>query len=175
MKIALLSDTHLTSANATLPPELVLRLGGVDLILHAGDLTCLAALESLRAIAPTVAVYGNMDEPEVRRQLPRKQLLSLEGRQIGLIHGHSPRIQRRYLQSGYDYDSPGMDIFYNYLVRQLPEAGIIVFGHTHLPIVKQWQGRMLVNPGPVAPHRGYRGFGMLEVSPGRAEVELVQF
>ncbi|MBC7264837.1 MAG: metallophosphoesterase family protein [Chloroflexi bacterium] len=174
MKVALISDTHVPAIYPTLPPELVDRLRGVDLILHAGDLTCLAVLESLQAIAPTVAVYGNMDEPQVRRQLPRKQLLSLEGRQIGLIHGHrTPRVERAYLRPDLGYDSPGMEKLYQYLANEFPEASLIVFGHTHLAIAKQWEGRLLVNPGSIAPHRGYRGFAMMDLGPTTADIEFI--
>ena len=93
--IALISDTHVPDQIRQLPSRLIERLHGVDLILHAGDLVCLDVLHSLQAIARTIAVQGNMDEPAVLRRLPRKRLLALAGRRVGLIHGNqAPAIER---------------------------------------------------------------------------------
>lgn len=175
MKIALISDTHVPTIVPELPSRLVDRLWGVDVIMHAGDLVSLDVLESLQAIAKTVAVHGNLDQPDVVRQLPRKEVLSLADRSIGLIHGHQrPQVQRQYLRPGYDYDSPAMEVFYEYLARELPDSQIIVFGHLHVPIVKQWGDRLLINPGSVAPYKGKRSFGMLELGPGKVEVEIIE-
>lgn len=90
MKIALVADTHIPERIPALPSQLLNYLHTVDLILHAGDFIRLDVMESLQAIAEAVAVYGNADEPEVVRQLPRKQLLSLANRRLGLIHGDQP-------------------------------------------------------------------------------------
>ena len=175
VKIALISDTHVPTIIPELPSRLVDRLYGVDLILHAGDLVSLDVLRSLQDIAETVAVHGNIDQPDVVRHLPRKQSLSLAGRSIGLIHGHQrPEIQRQYLRPDYDYDSPAMEQFYEYLARELPHSEIIVFGHFHVPAVKQWGDRLLVNPGSVAPYRGHRSFGMLELGADTREVEIIR-
>jgi putative phosphoesterase len=144
-------------------------------ILHAGDLVSMDVLESLQAIAKTVAVHGNLDQRDVVRQLPRKAVVSLADRSIGLIHGHqSPEIRRQYLRSDYNYDSLAMEQFCEYLARELPDSEIIVFGHFHVPVVKQWGDRLLVNPGSVAPYKGHRSFGMLELGPDTAEVDIIQ-
>ncbi len=176
MKIALLSDTHIPTAIPQLPSELVEHLHTVDLILHAGDLVCLDVLESLRAVvANTMAVRGNMDEPAVVRQLPRKQLLTLAGRNIGLIHGNqAPEIEREYLKPGYDYDSPPVNAFYEYLMGEFPEAEIIVFGHFHVPLVRRKDNRLLINPGSVAPYKGHRSFGILELDTSEAKAEIIK-
>ncbi len=175
MEIALLSDTHVPSIIPELPSRLIDQLYGVDVILHAGDLVSTDVLGSLQAIAKTVAVHGNLDRPDVVRQLPRKKVLSLAGRSIGLIHGDQRlEIQRQYLRPDYDYDSPAVQQFYEYLARELPDSQIIVFGHFHVPVVKQWGDRLLVNPGSVAPYRGRQSFGMLELGADAAEVEIIE-
>ena len=86
MRIALVSDTHIPSNLARLPDELITQLAGVDAILHAGDIVSSSVLETLSAIAPTTAVAGNMDPPEVAHALSDRELVQLEGRTIGL-HG----------------------------------------------------------------------------------------
>jgi putative phosphoesterase len=172
--IALISDTHVPDQIRQLPYQPVEGLHGVDLILHAGDLVCLDVLQSLQATARTIAVHGNMDEPAVLRRLPRKRLLTLAGRRVGLIHGNqSPAIERQYLNPGDDYDSPSMGIFYDYLLGEFPEAEIVIFGHFHVPVVKHWQGRLLVNPGPTAPNRGRSSFAVLNLDGSEAEVGVI--
>ena len=175
MKIALVSDTHIPTAIHQLPPQLIEHLHAVDLILHAGDFVHLDVLESLRTIAETIAVHGNMDEPDVVRELPCKQLLTLAGRSVGLIHGNQPpEIEREYLKPGYDYDSPPVNAFYEYLLGEFPEAEIIVFGHFHVPLVKRKSNRLLINPGSVAPYKAHSSFGILELDASEAEVEIIE-
>ena len=162
MKIALVSDTHVPASLPRLPDRLLARLAGVDAILHAGDLVTLEVLEMLGAIAPTTAVSGNMDPPEVTRRLNAQEILKLGGRTIGLKHGHQPkRLQSRYI--GLSYDVPEFDLFYQAMATQLPDAEIIVFGHFHVPVIKEWNDRLFINPGAVAPLHGRSSFAILEL------------
>jgi putative phosphoesterase len=157
-----------------LPSQLIERLCMVDLVLHASDLVELGVLDSLRNVARTVAVYDNADPPAVARVLRRKQLLVAAGRRIGLIHGNRPpEVEREYLRPEYDYDSPPLEVFYGYLLGQFPEAEIIVFGHLNVPVVKRKAGRLLINPGSVAPHQGRSSFCLMELEPDGQEVEIV--
>ena len=54
------------------------ELERADLILHAGDVTAASVLRELEACAPVEAVFGNMDEPVLRDELPerRSQIMS---------------------------------------------------------------------------------------------------
>ena len=175
MKIALLSDTHVPTLLPELPSQLIDRLRAVDLILHAGDLVCLGVLESLKAVAETVAVHSSVDEADVVDLLPRKRILRLPDTSLGLIHGDRARdIERQYKRPEYDYDSPPVEAFYEYLASELPDARIIVFGHFHVPVVMYWRNRLLVNPGSVAPYKDRQSFGMLTPSPAGAEVEIIE-
>jgi len=174
MKIALVADTHIPDRIPALPIQLLDYLQRVDLILHAGDFTRLDVLKSLQSIAETVAVSGNGDELEVVRKLPRKQLLSLAGRRLGLIHGHRPpEIEGEYARPEYNYDTPVVEKLFNYLAQALPTAEIIVFGHFHTPLVKHWGDQLLVNPGSVAPQHGRQSFGLLDLSATEPEVKII--
>lgn len=174
VELALISDTHVPDQIRYLPSRLVEHLQSVDLILHAGDLVCLDLLLSLEGIARTIAVYGNMDEPAVRHRLPRKRVLSLAGKNAGLIHGNqAPALERQYLRSEYGYESPPVTAFYRYLLGEFPEAEIILFGHFHVPVVKYWEGRLLVNPGSVAPYRGRSSFATLTLRGSEATVDVI--
>lgn len=174
-KIALIADTHIPDRIPTLPTQLLNYLHPVDLILHAGDFVRLDVLNTLQTIAETVAVCGNADEPEIVRQLPRKQLLSLAGRRLGLIHGHQPpEIEAEYARPEYNYDTPVVELLFKYLAEELPAAEIIVFGHFHTPLVKQWGNQLLINPGSIAPHHGRQSFGLLDLGSTEARVKIIE-
>ena len=162
MRIALLSDTHVPTFLSRLPERLLTQLDGVDAILHAGDLVSSSVVETLSEIAPTTAVAGNMDPPEVSCALPARVTVRLGDRMIGLQHGHQRyALQDRYI--GLGYDAPEMELFYQAMAAQLPDAEIVVFGHFHAPVVKHWNDRLFINPGAVIPTHGRSTFAFLEI------------
>ena len=61
MTLGILSDTH-----GYFHPALDEVLADVDLILHAGDVGRAEILDRLEALAPTRAVWGNIDGPDLR-------------------------------------------------------------------------------------------------------------
>jgi len=171
VRIALISDTHVPQALPGLPADLIEKLRGVDRILHAGDLANLEVLDLLGEIAPTTAVAGNMDPPEVKSQLRDREVFEIAGRTIGLAHGHQPhRLQDRYIR--FDYGAPEFDPFYQTMAAQLPDAEIIVFGHFHRPVIKQWRDILFVNPGSIAPPHASPTFAILELADD-VEVHIV--
>ena len=172
IRIGLVSDTHVPVSLPSLPDPLLDSLAGVDLILHAGDLVSPDVLDRLNGIAPTRAVFGNMDPPEVRQKLNRQEMIEIAGRRIGLKHGDQRHdLQRRYI--ALDYDAPEFELFYQAMATQLPNAKIIVFGHFHRPLVKEWEGITFVNPGAVAPSHGRSTFAVLELG-DRVDVRIVE-
>lgn len=152
MRIGLISDTH-----GKLRNEVFDHFNGVDRILHAGDIGPAALLVQLEAIAPVTAVYGNTDRFDVRERVTELAELELGGVQVAVIHGH---------QLG-SPDPVG-------LRAALPDADIIVYGHTHKPLVRQEDGALVINPGSAgAPRFGlHPSVAILNLEP-RPEVELI--
>ena len=162
MKVGLISDTHIPHAIRALPRALLKGLEGVDRILHAGDLVTTEVVRELETIAPVTAVSGNMDPPEVAGQLRSEENLLLGGRRIGLKHGHQRSgLQSRYI--GLGYDAPEFDLFYQAMATQLPGSEVIVFGHFHAAVIKEWNGTLFINPGAVAPTHGPSTYAILEL------------
>lgn len=125
MRIGLISDTH-----GMLRPQVFDRLSGVERILHAGDVGPADLLVELEALAPVTAVWGNTDTFDVRERVEAMARVELAGRRVVLLHGH---------QLG----SPTPDG----LRRAVPDADIIVYGHTHRPLIDEENGVLVVNPG----------------------------
>jgi uncharacterized protein len=131
MRIGLISDTH-----GMLRPQIFSVLAGVDRILHAGDIGPAALLSELEALAPVTAVWGNTDGFDVRDHTPGVAHMELAGRRIVLLHGHQLGVP-----------TPAG------LRRACPDADIIVYGHTHRPLVDETDGVLVINPGAAGPAR----------------------
>jgi putative phosphoesterase len=145
MRLGVISDTH-----GLLRREVFDAFEGVDHILHAGDVGKPELLSELEALAPVTAVYGNTDGADLRRLLPQVALLELDGFDIVVTHGD---------QLG----SPTPDALHS----AFPEAQIIVYGHTHRPLLTTIDVVVTVmNPGGA----GARRFG-LPPSVGILELE----
>ena len=131
MRVGLISDTH-----GLLRPEVFDAFEGVEHIIHAGDVGDDEILLELGAIAPLTAVWGNVDVGEMRRTLSEVARVVLDGVAIVVVHG---------LQFG----SPtGRSVAAAY-----PDADLVVFGHSHQPVIER-HGRVLaVNPGSAGPAR----------------------
>lgn len=157
-RIGIVSDTHIPKVAPGLPRRLLEALEGADIILHAGDLVELSVLDELRALAPTVAVAGNMDRPEVSSVLSKKEVLEVEGKLIGLIHGWGPPmgIERRVLSRFSGVDA-------------------VVFGHTHKALVERRKGILLINPGAPIDRRfsKHLSCAVLTISEGELKPEII--
>jgi putative phosphoesterase len=147
MRIGVIADTH-----GLLRPEVLDVFRDVDHIVHGGDVGPPSILDELAAIAPVTAVYGNTDGGDIRNRLPRVARLELDGFTIVVTHGDqfgSPTPEK--LQAAY------------------PDAEIIVYGHTHRPLLTLVDVVVTVmNPGGAGPRRFDlpASVGVLELEPG---------
>lgn len=131
MKIGIISDTH-----NLLRPQVFAHFAGVEHILHAGDVGDPDILLELESIAPVTAVWGNTDGSALRARLPEVAQLELAGLRVVVIHGQqwgSPTPQKA--------------------ARAFPDAGLIVFGHSHQAVIERVGGVLTVNPGSAGPSR----------------------
>ena len=181
----MVADTHVGEHLPALPPEIGEVLEGVDLILHAGDLTDLVVLEELGRIAPVAAVRGNHDEEGGITELPRDLLVRVGGARIGLTHGH--RTGAVELPAAAVSLVAGRAVLLGFagaMRRRFGDVDCLVTGHLHLPIHRMVGGALLFSPGAVFtpeadPHydwsgpsgRGYRRFR--EGLPSEARVPAV--
>jgi uncharacterized protein len=143
--IGLVSDTHVPEGLDTLHPTLFEVLRGVDVILHAGDVGDVSVLDRLSAIAPVIAVVGNDDSREAERILPLQQVISVAGQRIVLSHSHYP--EREVEMAARKIDAWGPKLDWRAEFGHKASARIAVSGHTHIPMVIEHQGVVLVNPG----------------------------
>ncbi|HEY8394386.1 MAG TPA: metallophosphoesterase [Thermaerobacter sp.] len=160
-KILVLSDTHIPGRARSLPPQILEAAARADAIIHAGDLVSLAVLDELALFAPVTAVRGNVDDDEVWRRLPDRALLECGGVRIGVTHGHLGSAATTAGRALAQFAGMAVDV--------------VVFGHSHQPLIECREGVLLVNPGsPTDRRRAPRPtFAWLYASAGRVEAELV--
>jgi hypothetical protein len=129
--LGVISDTHLPRGTRRLPEACLDRLRGVDLILHAGDLTAASVLDDLESLGPPVhAVHGNMDDAALKDRLPAQRVVEVGGARIAMTHDAGPRSGREVR-----------------LVRRFPGCAAVVYGHTHEPQVERVGEVWILNPG----------------------------
>jgi putative phosphoesterase len=133
---------------AALPASLSRVLGGVDLLLHAGDLGELWVLDRLSEIAPVIAVHGNDETAEAQRELPYQQIIALAGCRVLLTHSHSLDREEEMAFRRVDSWEPKRARWAQ--MGRRAGVAVVVFGHTHIPMVDHHDGVLLVNPGAIA-------------------------
>lgn len=147
MRLGVLSDTH-----GKLLPQVFDLFSEVDHILHAGDVGSPNLLVELEAVAPVSAVFGNTDGFEIRGRCPQVARLELDGFIVVVTHGDQ-------------FGTPTPQVLH----QTFPDAEIIVFGHTHKPLLQLVDKTVTVmNPGSVGvpPHNAPPTVGILELEAG---------
>ena len=124
--VGLISDTHGLMRHAALA-----ALEGCDLIIHAGDVGKIEIIEQLRAVAPVVAVRGNIDKGVWASQLPMTAVVETRQARIYVLH-----------------DLQQLD-----LDPAAAEFDIVVSGHSHKPGRNERAGVTYLNPGSAGPRR----------------------
>jgi len=140
MRLGVLSDSHITSFDQ-LNDKILAALAEVDLIVHAGDFVVKDVLDGLKQLRELKAVRGNMDSDEIKQLLPERELLEIEGKKIGVIHGWG---------SPYGIDDRVGGMF--------DDVDIIVYGHSHHAQNEVKKGILFFNPG-----QAKNSFGILTI------------
>ena len=156
--VLVVSDTHLTAATLDrMPPEVWALAEQADLVLHAGDVVDPAVLERFEAIAPTLAVLGNNDLALVG-QLPETRELTVGEAAVAMVHDAGPTAGR-----------------HRRMARRFPGTAVVLFGHSHQPLVeREAGGPLLVNPGSPTQRRRQpvHTVAWLDIDGGEVEARL---
>jgi len=124
--IGVISDTH-----GLVRPEALKALEGSDIILHAGDIGSAEVLQSLRSLAPVLAVRGNTDTDRWAGNLRNTETVELDGKLFYILHD----------MARLDLD-PGA-----------AQIRALISGHSHKPSISEKNGILYLNPGSAGPRR----------------------
>ncbi len=129
--LGVISDTH-----GPLTGKAAAALAGVNYIVHAGDVVDPEAVMSLRRIAPTTAVLGNMDGYEVNKglNLSRTAVVELGGVSLYILH----------------------DLSHIDIDPCVAGFAAVIHGHLHRTEIEWKDGVLYLNPGSAGPARSSR-------------------
>ena len=127
-----------------------------DYVLHLGD--CQRDLERLRQTFPMLPMegvpgncdWGSCDQPE--------RLLEMGGVRIFMLHGHTRNVKSSPMSALYAAKEYG--------------AQVLLFGHTHVPLVDNDGSLLTLNPG-AAGDRLHPTCGILTIDNGHADVRTL--
>ena len=157
--VYLISDTHVPERREEIPKGFLSLLKLEDIVLHAGDWTSAATLKLLQQKAKVFGVWGNMDDGAVRKELPEKTIVELQGFKIGITHGFgAPDGMVEKVRSKF-----------------LEKVDMILFGHTHVPHQEEKEGILFFNPGSLSFNNDRREltYAILEIKDGGLTPRLI--
>lgn len=118
--------------------------------------------EELNRYAPVTGVYGNVDGEDMKEIVPARQLITLAGYSIGVVHGHG---------EGKTTEKRALEAF----AEQPPD--LLIYGHSHIPVLRYFKKTLLFNPGSVTDKRWlpYYSFGLLTIGEEGIHAEHIFF
>ena len=152
MKILVISDTH----GNYLAPVKIIEETGAEMLIHLGDEINDALTLDLIVDIPIIKVPGNCDHTTIE---PRELIQSISGRKFFITHGDIYRVKA--------------DL--NRLVGKAKElkASVVLFGHTHIPLILKQDGILLVNPGNLMSGSDSKSCALLTVTPFKVTAEII--
>lgn len=152
--LGIISDTH-----SHVDEGWAEAFAGVDAIFHAGDIGSQDVLDALEAIAPVIAVKGNIDGGDLRF-LPEQQIKTFGGKKFAMIHiAGSPKRPNKKVR--------------RLLIHEQPD--VLIVGHSHIPVIARVDfGCLWINPGAAGRHGFHpeRIALRLHIEPVRGELTM---
>lgn len=159
MKVLVISDSH--GRNDDIKGVLK-QVGPIDMLVHCGDIE--RGPDYIKAIAgcPVHMVAGNND---YNLNLHQEDIFEIEGYKVLVVHGHQYFVNM------------GTDRLAEHAMEE--QADIVLYGHTHVPDLKQGRDLTIMNPGSISYPRQYGRkptFGVIEIDPyGNAHFSHVEY
>jgi len=152
MKILVVSDTH----GNYLAPVQIYKETGAEMLIHLGDEIEDAVTLELILECPVIKVPGNCDPGA---QEPRDLLRSIADRLFFITHGHQYQVKNSL----------------NSLVEKAKglKAAIVLFGHTHKPLIQKQDGILLINPGTLMAGCDAKSYALLNATYSKITSEII--
>lgn len=130
MKVLIVSDTHRQNKNFL---DVVEKEKDIDLLIHLGDIEGSEYTIQQAVSCPVEMVCGNND---FFSSLPSEKIIKIGKHRALITHGH------RY------YIGMGNEMLKEEAIAQ--GADIVMYGHTHKPVVEVGNDIVAINPGSLS-------------------------
>lgn len=148
IRIGVIADTHIPDRVGALHPKILptFKEQGVELIIHAGDISSPDVIRQLEQVAPVQAVMGNRDWWRFK-ELPAMKEITIKDVKILITHGHGHFFS--YVWDKFPYWILGykFERFFKKFSKLNQNFDIVIFGHSHRPENRWVEGRLYFNPG----------------------------
>lgn len=153
MHIAVMSDTH---RNNSMIDKACSHVNDADMVIHLGDnVEDINEIES-KYHGEIISVRGNCD---FMTTSPLERIEIIAGKKFFITHGH---------EYGIRYDLNRL----KYRAMEV-EADIVLFGHTHIPIITNELGILFINPGSVSLSRkGPNSLALIDINDGKISANI---
>lgn len=155
-KILLLSDTH-----GFIDNQILKFVKQADEVWHAGDIGPIHVSDTIKSLKPLRAVYGNIDDKEIRAEFPLDQKFTLESVAVFMTHigGYPNRYQARIREE---------------LQKNAPK--LFISGHSHiLKVMFDKKFNLLhINPGAAGNHGLHKVRTMVRFEINETKIENLE-
>jgi len=152
-KILLISDTH-----GYIDEKIIKYASKVDEIWHAGDIGDISVTDILKKLKPLKAVYGNIDDHNIRAEFPLHNRFICEKVDVWITHigGYPKRYNPKILEE----------------LKSNP-PGLFICGHSHiLKVINDKELDLLhMNPGAIGKHGLHRVRTMIQFEISGKKIE----
>ena len=153
VRILLLSDTH-----SFIDDQILKFVKQADEVWHAGDIGNITVTDTIKALKPLRAVYGNIDNTEIRTEFPLDNEFTIEGITVYMTHigGYPPKYNQRSREK-----------------LHLNTPKIFICGHSHILKVMPDKklGLLHMNPGAAGKHGFHSIRTMLRFTIDKKEIK----
>lgn len=144
-KILVMSDTH---GNKTNIAKALIKFSDVDAIIHLGDYVRDAEHIKKLTDLKVYSVRGNCD---ISSMVKAERIIKVNGKKILAVHGHKQGVKSSLLRLS--------------LYAKEKDVDAALFGHTHIPLERMYEGVLLYNPGSIGEPRGRKpSVGIISIS-----------
>ena len=155
-KILLISDTHGHIDNVILK-----YAKKADLVIHAGDIGDINVIDKLSKVSNLKAVFGNIDNAEIRSYINENEFLNIEGFKILITHiaGKQPNYNNRLRK----------------IINNEP-PDILIYGHSHILKVENDKKNdiICINPGSAGKHGFHKKRTMIRFNLNEKKIENME-
>lgn len=172
MKIGVISDTH-----GYMHPKTFSFFEKCAEIWHAGDIGDPDILDELNLIAPVRAVWGNMDDWDIRDVTKESIVFPCEEHKVAMMHIAEKRFYSRV--EGELFPKTGSNIYYTdkaLEIIQKEKPTIFIGGHSHLlkVVYDKFNQLLFINPGSAARHGHHSRLTFLRFDIEKKEIKNLE-
>lgn len=159
MRILVLSDTHGDISRAY--SIIKSTKGLIDGVIHCGDIV--EDADTLMSKFPDLPFYNVRGNCDYGSAVPSEKIFEFGGKRFFITHG--------------DMYGVSWDINNIYYKAMEVGADICVFGHTHIPIMENCNGIVIMNPGSLTRPRGGSKscYGIIKIEDGTVTQSIVEY